>query len=169
MGRVAKPRPLSFHVDVDGNGTPFISGIEFCSADMSQAWGQSFAGILDLNDSSEPYVAVYIADRYSNLIRINKSPFTGGEIVTTVNSKVYDEIVSALLASRVPEGPPPADEEPPVAEEEDFEEVEEDDEFTTDVEGNPLDPDVEEEYEDDEDVEELEDDEDADYVDEDEE
>ena len=110
MARTAKPRPMKFYVDLDSDGVPFIAKVEFCSVAMSQAWGQSFAGILDLNDQQEPFVNVYMIDRYSNLIGFNKSPFTGGELITEVNGKAYDQIAASLLAAKVnPEYEPPPD------------------------------------------------------------
>jgi hypothetical protein len=143
MARVAKPRELSFYIDLDADGVPHISNMTFCSATMSQSWGQTFAGVIDLNSDGAPYVAVYIVDRYSSLVEIHKSPFTGGDITTEVNPKVYDEVVEAL--SNQQEAPAIEEELPPEdvvddelveddelvdtedLEEDDFEEVDDDD------------------------------------------
>lgn len=102
MARVTKPRPLSLTVSADANGVPFISNVEFCSAEMSVQWGRSFFGDISLSETQEPAVSVYLGNAIGELVEINKSPFTGGEILVSVDEKSYDDVVAALLAMASP-------------------------------------------------------------------
>lgn len=156
MARTSKPKALKFFVDLDPSGVPFVASVEFCSAAMSISWGQAFAGVLDLNEDNEPYVAVHIIDRYSNAVEIAKSPFTGGDITTEVSAKNYDAIVAALQKPQFDEDeelPPPAneavEEDEEVEAEDDDQEVEDDDNDEDNVAfDDSADEEVEEEDED---------------------
>jgi hypothetical protein len=157
MARVAKPRSLGLTVSASAEGIPFISNVDFCSPDMSLQWGRTFMCDINLSESQEPTVHVFFTNMVGDLIEIQKSPFTGGDIVVSVDEKAYDTVVAALLALSSP-----TDEDVPQVLSEDVDDGYEDE-----------DVDQDEGFEDEEDAGDeddgLEDEEDADFEDEDDE
>ena len=173
MPRPKKQRPLTLVVSADASGFPFISNVDFCSAEMSVQWGRTFFGDISLSEAKEPTVQVYFSNAIGDLVEIHNSPFTGGDIHVSVDEKSYDSVVAALMAlaspadEEVQEGPVSEDVddgyEDEDLEEEDFgEEDREDEEHDEDFED-------EEEFEEDdalEDEEDLSDFEEDEYEDE---
>lgn len=97
-----KQRPLTLVVSADATGFPFISNVDFCSAEMSVQWGRTFFGDISLSEAQEPTVKVYFSNVIGDLVEVHFSPFTGGDIQISVDEKSYDDVVAALLAMASP-------------------------------------------------------------------
>lgn len=160
MARAAKPRPLSLTISASADGVPFISNVDFCSPLMSEAWNRTFRSAIVLNSEGEPTVLVGIADAAQDWVPITKSPFTGGDIIVSVDEKSYDAVVAALQAVTSPtEDVPELFEDEDNADsdqDEDDQEGNSEDDFEEDLE----DEDADEDFEDDSDSEDLEDEDD---------
>jgi hypothetical protein len=156
MARAAKPRPLSLTVSAGADGVPFISNVDFCSPLMSEAWNRTFRSAIVLNEEGEPTVLVGIADAAQDWVPITKSPFTGGDIIVSVDEKSYDAVVAALQAVTSP-----TEDVPELFEDEnDADSDQDEDDQEGDSEDDFEDEDADEDLEDDADSEDLEDDED---------
>jgi len=121
-----------------------------------------------LNAEGEPTVIVGIADASQDWVPITKSPFTGGDIIVSVDEKSYDAVVAALeaVASQAEEVPEIFVEDEDNANADQDAEGQEDDYEDEDFEDEDVDEDLEdadsEDSDDDEDFEDEDDEEEDD-------